>query len=133
MCEQINKSATDALTEKELNDVRWFIEHQRANGVISSAIIKKLQKFNHKLSHPYNAERAYWTEVKRLDTKTILEDAEELDISKFRVSLSPSACELCRQKTGNGKKEFDTSLINKEGYGHAPPYHPNCYCICIPL
>jgi len=133
MCYCINKSATDALTEKELADVQWFIEHQRNRGETSSAIIKKLQKFNHKLSNLFNAERAFWTEVKRAESVEVLQLAAKVGIKEYKVILSPSACELCSQKTEHGEKVFSTREMYKSGYGHIPPFHPNCYCIAIPI
>lgn len=128
--EEFYKSAS--LSKSELRDIRNYIKALQAKNAPSSVIIKHLQKFNSKLSEAWKAERAYWTEVKRMETKTIGDAADELDISKYRVVLSPSACEICRKKTDNGKREFHKSDLEKSGYGHVPPFHPNCYCVVIP-
>jgi intein/homing endonuclease len=49
-----------------------------------------------------------------------------LDINKFQVLLSPDACKTCRAKTQNGQKIFTEAEFTKDGYGHRPPFHPNC-------
>lgn len=121
------------LSKSELVQIQRMIGNLQKKGYISSDIITALQKANSKLSEKWRAERAYWTEVKKLDTNTIGEIGDELDLSDYQVILSPNACEKCREKTENGSKIFKNSDIQKSGYGHVPPFHPNCFCIMIPI
>jgi hypothetical protein len=125
-------SGDKALSVNELKKVQQIIKTLQDKGLPSSKIIVALQQEVSKLSEKYKAERAYWTEVKRDDTKTVGELGEDLGISKYQVILSPSACKICRNKTENGKKIFKNSDIAKSGWGHVPPFHPGCYCIIIP-
>lgn len=120
------------LTKAELAAVQKKIAELQEKGLPSEKIISALQKMNEKLSERWKAERAFWTETKRDDTEVVGEASEELGIDKYTVILSPDACEECRHKTENGKKIFKTSDLEKSGYGHVPPFHPNCYCILIP-
>lgn len=120
------------LTKAELADVQATIAKLQARGLPSSKIITALQKMNAKLSERWKAERAYWTETKRDDTEVVAEAGEALDIEEYKVILSPNACKTCREKTMNGAKVFKTTDLNKSGYGHVPPFHPNCYCITVP-
>lgn len=120
------------LSKSELMEVQRTITRLQKRGLNSSRIITALQKENKKLSERWKAERAFWTSVKSSDTQKIAEAGEELDITKYKVILSPSACETCISKTDNGRKIFKNSDLEKSGYGHVPPFHPNCYCIVIP-
>lgn len=128
--EEFYKSAS--LTRKELVDVKNYIKALQDKNAPSSIIISHLQKFTPKLSEKWKAERAYYTEIKRTDTKIVAQAAEELGITKYRVILSPNACPECRKKTDNGVKKFTNQDMQKDGYGHVPPFHPNCYCVAIP-
>lgn len=121
------------LTKSELADMQGIIARLQKRGLPSSKIITALQKANAKLSERWKAERVFWTETKRDDTEKVGEAAQELDISKYRVILSPNACKVCIGKTNNGNKVFKTTDLEKSGYGHVPPFHPNCYCILIPV
>lgn len=121
-----------SLSDRELSAIRKKITELQGMGKSSSEIVTSLQRFNPKLSEKWKAQRAYWTEVKQRDTKIVGKAIEELDIEKFKVVLSPDPCPICVKKTNNGTKIFKSSDIQKGGYGHVPPFHPNCYCIVIP-
>lgn len=129
---QTHGFAKAKLTQDELMAVRAKIIELQARGLPSSKIITALQKMNAKLMERWKAERAYWTESKRDDTKVVGEAVEDIGLDKYRVILSPDACKECRQKTQNGRKVFKHTDIEKSGYGHVPPFHPNCYCIIVP-
>ncbi len=120
------------LNKQEIEGVSETIQRMQKQGAPSSQIITALHK-NPKLSERYKAERAYWTAVKRDDTEKVGLAAEELDFDKYRVILSPNACHECIKKTNDGAKIFKNADIAKSGYGHVPPFHPNCYCIMIPI
>lgn len=120
------------LTYSELVEVQATIAQLQKKGLPSSKIISALQKRQPKLSERYKAERAYWTEVKRGDTNLVAEAGEELEVKNYRVILSPNACKTCREKTDNGDRVFKSSDLEKAGFGHVPPFHPNCFCILIP-
>ena len=124
---------SNALTKSEIDFVRSVIGEKQRRGWISSKIIKHLQESVPKLSEKYRAEQAYWTEVKHQDTKLIAEAGDDLGIDSYKVILSPDACELCRKKTDNGTKIFTSAEVNKAGYGNFVPFHPNCYCVLIPV
>ena len=123
----------ERLSETEIIEVQRTIGELQKKGLPSSKIISALQKQNPKLSEKYRAERAYWTEVKHQDTQKVGEAGEELDFETFKVILSPNACKTCHEKTNNGTKLFKSADLQKAGYGHIPPFHPNCYCIMIPV
>lgn len=120
------------LSKAELLDVQSTISRLQKKGLPSSQIITALQKANGKLSERWKAERAYWTEVKKDDTEVVGDAGEDIGISKYKVILSPNACKTCIEKSDNGQKIFKNTDIQKSGYGHVPPFHPNCYCILIP-
>lgn len=113
------------LTKSEILEVQNVISKLQSKGYNSERIITALQKQNKKLSERWKAERAYWTEIKHDDTEKVGEAGHDLDITKYRVILSPHACEVCREKSLNGSKIFKNSDIEKAGYGHVPPFHPN--------
>ena len=123
---------SSALTDKEIIEIRKYIKALQDKGATSKIIIKHLQHFNPKIKELWKAERVYFTEIKRQDSKEIGEAGEELEIKSYKVVLSPSACATCIKKTGNGSKIFKNSDIQKAGYGHIPPFHPNCYCVLLP-
>ncbi len=122
-----------SLTKAEIVEIQNKIAIMQKKGFPSSKIIIALQKFNSKLSERWKAERAYWTEVKVDDTELVGEMGDELGISKYKVILSPNPCRTCIAKTRDGSRIFKNSDIEKSGYGHVPPFHPNCYCILIPI
>ena len=130
--EEIILKSSDRLTKGELIDVQNTIHKLQGQGKSASSIIKYLQDHNKKLVEKYKAERAFWTEVKRMDSEDIIDASEDLDLEEFKVILSPHACDICTKKTRNGTKVFKNSEITKDGYGHVPPFHPSCYCILIP-
>lgn len=121
------------LSKTEIALVNESIQSMQKRGVPSFKIISAIQKQNPKLSERWKAERAYWTAVKYEDTQKVGEAGWELDFDKYRVILSPNACSTCIKKTDDGKKLFKNSDIAKSGFGHVPPFHPNCYCIMIPV
>jgi len=130
--EEIILKSSAKLSKSELVQVQNIIHTMQKKGKNAKSIIKYLQDHNSKLVDMYKAERAFWTEIKRMDTADVADSADELDLKEFKVILSPHACPLCLSKTNNGKKVFKSSEITKDGFGHAPPFHPNCYCVIIP-
>lgn len=120
------------MSEKEITEARSLIALYNKRRRTATQTIKALQKKFGKLSDQADAARVYWTETKRDDTQAVLELGKDIGFDKFKVVLSPSACITCRKKTDNGAKVFKSAEIQKAGYGHAPPFHPNCYCILIP-
>ena len=123
----------DKLSREEIVKVQEIIRDMQSKGKNASTIIKYLQNFNHKLADKYKAERAFYTELKRLDTHEVRESGANLAMEEFRVLLSPHACPICVKKTNDGKKIFKSSDLKKAGYGHYPPFHPNCYCVLVPV
>jgi hypothetical protein len=121
-----------ALSEKEIKSIREYIKALQDAKATSKTIISHLQKFNPKMRELWKAERVYYTEIKRDDTKTVKEAGDDLEIKSYRVVLSPNACATCEKKTNNGNKKFSNSDVSKSGYGHVPPWHPNCFCILLP-
>lgn len=122
----------ESLTKAEIAEIQAKIAELQKKGLPSSKIITALQNFNVKLSERWKAERAYWTETKVDDTDLVVNAGEDLGISKYKIILSPNPCPICVRKTNNGSKIFKSSDLKKSGYGHVPPFHPNCYCILIP-
>lgn len=122
-----------ALTKSELVDIQNRISYLQKRGFPSSKIITSLQNYNKKIAERWKAERAFWTEVKQKDTKMVGEIGQELDITKYKVILSPNACPICINKTDNGEKVFNNKDIEKTGWGKFVPWHPNCYCIVYPV
>jgi hypothetical protein len=123
---------SEALTEKEITDIQKYIYDLQQKGLPSAKIIKQLQSYNSKLKEKYKAERAYFTEIKRNESLVVGDAGENLELTKYRVLLSPHACPICMQKTQGGKKIFKNTDFQKDGYGYVPPFHPNCYCSIIP-
>jgi SPP1 gp7 family putative phage head morphogenesis protein len=122
-------SKSDKLTKSELIEVQNMIFELQQKGYPSGKIIKALQTVNKKLVDKWKAERAFWTESKRIETASVSMAGDELDVEKYRVVLSPHACETCR-KAYEGKT-FDAKDLRKDGRDIVPA-HPNCYCILIP-
>ena len=119
------------LTAEELDEIRDNIQVLEAEGNISSAIIQYLQDNYPKLNERWKAERAYWTESKRIDSVDIKDNSKELGIKKFIIMPNTGACPLCRKVSGNGRKVFTRKELTFKGRG-IPPIHPNCYCIILP-
>ncbi len=119
------------LTKSELVQIQDLIHKMQMKGLPSSKIIAALQKSNGKLIDKYVAERAYYTEVKSMETKTVARASEDLGFDTFKVMLSPHACPLCMKKSQNGNKIFKSNEVRK-GNGEVPPFHPNCYCLLLP-
>ena len=126
------KKSSDKLSKSELVEIQNTIYKLQQKGYNANKIIKYLQDHNEKLSERYKAERTFFTELKNLDTKEVLESADYLDLEEFNVILSPHACPICRKKTDDGNKVFSHKELSKDGYGHRPPFHANCYCILVP-
>lgn len=133
--EEIGKSRVEKakkLSEKELTDARGLIAYYNKRRYTATQTIKALQRKFGKLADKPDAARVYWTETKRDDTNAVHELGKEIGFTKFKVILSPSACHVCRKKTQDGDKIFKSAELQKSGYGHAPPFHPNCFCILVP-
>lgn len=120
------------LSAFELKKVQTLIASLQKKGLPAAKIISKLQSMNKKLAIRWKAQRAFWTQVKQDDTAIVANASQELGIDKFRVILSPNACKICKQKTNDGSRIFKSEDIEKSGFGHIPPFHPNCYCILVP-
>lgn len=127
------ESVDSKLTKEELMEIRSFISKMQDKGMPSTKVIAHLQTMNKKLIEKWKAERAYWTESKMVDTKIVGQASKELDINTYKMILSPHACPICISKTDSGKKIFKNSDLKKSGYGHVPPFHPNCYCVMLPI
>lgn len=121
------------LTTDELGQVRNQIKELQQKGKISSKIIAALQeKFPAKLGEQWEAERAYWTEVKRLEMDKIKDDAESLGLKKFRIQPNTGACDICLKFSQNGSKIFTESQLTVKGRP-VPPVHPQCFCLLLPV
>ncbi len=127
---RVEKSGS--LTKKEIEEARALIALYNKKHKTATQIIQALQKRFGKLAYKPDAARVFWTETKKADTEAVHELSKELGFDTFKVILSPSACPVCRKKTSDGNKVFKSTEISKSGYGHAPPFHPNCYCILVP-
>lgn len=124
-----------ALTNWQLTKVAEIIRKLQNRGLPAYRIIKRLQTFKAlkaKLNPQYRAAAAYWTQVKKDDTHLVANASKDLGVEKYRVILSPNACPICREKTEQGQKVFKSEDVEKSGFGHVPPFHPNCYCILVP-
>jgi hypothetical protein len=119
-----------ALSEKEIKSIREYIKALQDAKATSKTIISHLQKFNPKMRELWKAERVYYTEIKRDDTKTVKEAGEELEIKSYKAVLSPNACEHCKKALQN--KIFKTNQLTKNG-NPIIPVHPNCYCVLLPV
>lgn len=121
----------EKLSRDELVKVRELISTYQARNWRSSQIIEKIQGVLQ--IDQYRAQRVYDTEVKRRDVVATRELGKQVGFTKYGVVISPNACALCRRKTDNGAKIFSDADIHKTGYGQFVPWHPNCFCIAIPL
>ena len=131
--------AKSSLTKSELRQVQDTIAQLQKKGLPSSEIITALQKQSKNLRMRWKAERVYWTEVKSFDTKKIGEAGEELggqvaaaDVGQLVDDESERARVAVLGGRESGRKIFKSTDIEKAGYGHVPPFHPNCYCLLIP-
>jgi hypothetical protein len=124
------KSTSAALTEDELVAIQNYIYKLQDKGLPSGKIIAKLQEYNSKLTEKYRAERVFWTEVKRRESAQVAEAGDNLELEKYRVILSPHACDKCRAISKNGTRIWDSNEIADAK--DIPPFHPNCYCALIP-
>jgi hypothetical protein len=120
------------LSQKELKTVRDIISEMEDKRRPAKAIIGKLGRELDDLDTKARAKQAYATESKRLESKYIKEDAEDLGIKKFRIELSPNACDACIAFTKNGSRIFYEKGLKKDGRD-VPPIHPNCKCILVPV
>ncbi len=120
------------LSQKDLEEARGLIAYYNKRRYTATQTINALTRKFSKLADPVDAARVYWTETKRDDTDAVLELGEEIGFTTYKVILSPSACHTCKSKTNNGTKIFKAAELQKDGYGHKPPFHPNCYCIVVP-
>ncbi len=120
---------SSALSEKELVEIRQYIKALQAQKATSKTIISHLQKFNSKIEPLWKAERVYYTEIKRTDSKVVAQAGDELEIKSYRAVLSPNACIECK-KVLQGKT-FKSNMIIKNG-NPIIPVHPNCYCVLLP-
>jgi hypothetical protein len=127
------KTTNAPLSETEVEELGNKIEQLEDKGTPASKIISWLQ--NHKpskLGEKWKAERVWRTESKKIESSEIIDDAGEIGFTKFRISIAPDACELCRKLSGNGEKVFDASELVKDGVPIIP-HHPNCQCIIVPV
>lgn len=130
--EVVSKSKGGDLSPRDLVKIQQTIAQLQKRKYPAQKIIKYLQDHNSKLVEKWKAERAFWTELKNLDTQKVRELSEDLGITRYKAILSPDACPICREKTRMGTKVFDNQEMTK-GAGEVPPFHPNCYCIMVPV
>lgn len=121
-----------SLTLNQLSDIRNDIESWERLGLTSSKIIDRLSRKYPPIKEKWKAERAYWTETKKLESRSIEEDSVEQGDKKFHIIPSPNACKLCLKVSGNGRKVFTMTDLEYQGHG-IPPIHPNCYCVLVPI
>lgn len=123
---------SDKLSEEEVTEARGLIAYYNKHRYTATQTIKALMRKFGKLAVQHDAARVYWTETKKDDTNATLSLGKDIGFQTFKVILSPSACHICREKTANGDKVFKAAELEKSGYGHKPPFHPNCFCILVP-
>jgi hypothetical protein len=121
----------DKMSESEITEARALIaQYNKRHKTATQTIDALMRKFA--VTQPA-AARVFWTETKKSDTAATLKLGAEIGFSKYQVILSPSACKVCVKKTDNGKKIFSDKEVHKTGHGEFVPFHPNCYCICVPI
>lgn len=121
----------DKLSRDELTRARAIIREKSEAGWPAYRIKTYIQR---ELGiDEYRASRVFDTERKRDDVKAIRQLGTEVGFDKYRVILSPNACRKCRQKTADGARIFSKAEARKTGYGQFVPFHPNCYCIVVPV
>lgn len=119
------------LSQDELTKARALIKSYQSKGVIASKAIKRLAK---DMGIPDDhASMVYYTEVKRNDVVATRQLGKKIGFEKYKVILSPNACKVCKQKTNEGRKVFTQAEVQKGGYGNMVPWHPNCFCIVLPI
>jgi len=121
------------LTDAQVRQVRSIITKMSEEGKMSSEIIAHLQNKFSKLSEKWKAERAFWTEKKRIDATDIKDKAEDLDFERFRILPNTGACPECIRFSNNGKKIFNSRADMVYKGRPAPPIHPGCYCLVLPV
>ncbi len=122
----------DKLTGDQLDSVRQDIKKWQDEKYKSSEIIGKLMRKYSDLKEKWKAERVYYTEVKRFESKEIKIDSQDVGYNKFRIIPSPNACPLCIAVSKDGNKIFKGKDLIYKGRG-IPPIHPNCYCQLVPV
>ena len=122
----------DKLSDEEVSQARGMIAYYNKHRYTATQTISALQKKFLKLAYQPDAARVYWTETKKADTDATLDLGKDIGFKTFKVVLSPSACKICRKKTDDGARVFKAAELEKSGFGHKPPFHPNCYCILVP-
>jgi len=121
------------MTPGQLQEAQDTMGHLEAQKTPAREIIERLQSdFPAQLPKKWHAERVFRTEAKKVESEEIKEDAEVLGIEKFRIELSPNPCLACRIFAGGGRRVFSKGELIHEGRA-APPVHPNCRCVLIPL
>lgn len=123
----------EKMSDEELTEARALIALYNKKHKTATQTIKALSNKFRKLASEPDAARVYWTETKKADVKATHELGKEIGFTKYRTILSPNACALCRRKSNNGTKVFSNADLAKSGYGEFVPWHPNCYCITVPL
>lgn len=123
----------DAMSDNELVEARALISLYNKKRKPAFMTIKALRRKFRKLATQGDAARVYWTETKKADVNATLELGKEIGFTKYRTILSPNACNLCRRKSENGTKIFSSADLAKSGHGEFVPWHPNCYCITVPV
>lgn len=118
------------LSGRDLLKIREFIIGLEDRETPSSVGIQLLLERFPQLGTKDHAELVYWTELKRVQSNEIIEDAEFLEFKKFRIIPGPNACPICKDFSQNGDKIFRKSQLEKDGWD-VPPIHPNCYCALV--
>lgn len=119
------------LSNRDINNVRQQIDTLQAKGDKESTIINNLRK-RPKLKDKYEAERAFTTESKRLETLRTKELGIERGLNKFYIILEPGACKKCREITKDGRRFFTAKQIG-DGNKTLVPIHPGCHCHLVPV
>ena len=123
----------EAMSDNELTEARALIALYNKKRKPAFLTIKALRRKFGKLATQSDAARVYWTETKKADVQATHELGKEIGFTKYRTILSPNACPLCRRKSENGTKIFSNADLAKSGYGEFVPWHPQCYCIVVPV
>jgi hypothetical protein len=119
------------LNQRDIHNVRQQVDVLQARGKKDSSIINSLQR-RPKLKEKWEAERAFRTESKRLESIDAKNEAEDRGMDKFYIVLNKDACPACKKLTRNGKRIFTRKEIGK-GDTILIPHHPNCKCTLSPV
>lgn len=119
------------LSRDELTKAREIIRELQEKNRPAYDIVSTIQR-TLKINQ-YRAQRVFDTEVKRNDVVATRSLGRDIGFTKYKVILSPNACPLCIEKSNNGRKVFSDADVHKTGYGQFVPWHPNCYCITVPV